>query len=315
MKKRLMVTCQSCGKSKPVASFLKTKSEFFPLGTTDICIECLEDKIERDNGNFKTMDKICRWLDIPFFPDKWAKMYSTMGKLAISKYVETIYEESYPMLDWSIINEKYLKLEKEKRLEETMPQLKEQKLLELRKKWGEEYSDADIFYMEDLYQGIFQTQNINGKLQADDAIKLCKISLLLNQKIRDGEDFDKVLKAYDTLRKSADFTPKNVKNACDFDSVGEVFAYCEKKGWENAFYDNVPRDTVDLVMKDTQSWIRNLYKNESGIAEDVDRRIQALKTADDMENTILAVSDDGLDEFDNEGYNVNENFDEEAGLV
>ena len=188
-------------------------------------------------------------------------------------------------------------------------------MLELRKKWGEEYSDADIFYMEDLYQGIFQTQNINGKLQADDAIKLCKISLLLNQKIRDGEDFDKVLKAYDTLRKSADFTPKNVKNACDFDSVGEVFAYCEKKGWENAFYDNVPRDTVDLVMKDTQSWIRNLYKNESGIAEDVDRRIQALKTADDMENTILAVSDDGLDEFDNEGYNVNENFDEEAGLV
>ena len=98
MKKRLMVTCQSCGKSKPVASFLKTKSEFFPLGTTDICIECFEDKIERDNGNFKTMDKICRWLDIPFFPDKWAKMYSTMGKLAISKYVETIYEESYPML-------------------------------------------------------------------------------------------------------------------------------------------------------------------------------------------------------------------------
>jgi hypothetical protein len=167
--------------------------------------------------------------------------------------------------------------------------------------------------MEDLFQGILQTQNVNGKLQTDDAVKLCKISLLLNQKIRDGEDFDKVLKSYDTLRKSADFTPKNIKNACDFDSVGELFAYCEKKGWENAFYDNTPRDTVDLVMKDIQSWTRNLYKNETGIAEDVERRINALKAADDMEATLMAVEDDGLDEFETEGYAVEE-FDEGAGL-
>lgn len=167
--------------------------------------------------------------------------------------------------------------------------------------------------MEDLFQGILQTQNVNGKLQTDDAVKLCKISLLLNKKIRDGEDFDKVLKSYDTLRKSADFTPKNIKNACDFDSVGELFSYCEKKGWENAFYDNTPRDTVDLVMKDIQSWTRNLYKNETGIAEDVERRINALKTADEMEASIMAVEDDGLDEFDTEGYNMEE-FDEGAGL-
>ena len=194
-----------------------------------------------------------------------------------------------------------------------MPQLKEQKLQQLREKWGEEYADSEILYMEDLFQGILQTQNVNGKLQTDDALKLCKISLLLNKKIRDGEDFDKVLKSYDTLRKSADFTPKNIKNACDFDSVGEIFAYCEKKGWENAFYDNTPRDTVDLVMKDIQSWTRNLYKNETGIAEDVERRINALKTADEMEASIMAVEDDGLDEFDTEGYNMEE-FDEGAGL-
>ncbi len=128
-----------------------------------------------------------------------------------------------------------------------------------------------------------------------------------------GEDFDKVLKSYDTLRKSADFTPKNIKNACDFDSVGEIFAYCEKKGWENAFYDDTPRDTVDLVMKDVQSWLRNLYKNETGIAEDVERRINALKMADDMEATIMAVEDDGMDDFDAAGYDV-ESFDEGAGL-
>jgi hypothetical protein len=90
--------------------------------------------------------------------------------------------------------------------------------------------------------------------------------------------------------------------------------YCERKGWENAFYDDTPRDTVDLVMKDVQSWTRNLYKNETGIAEDVERRINGLKMADEMEASIMAVEDDGLDDFEAEGYDL-EAFNEEAGLV
>ena len=313
MAKRSFITCQYCGQNKPVSSYLKSKSEFFPLGTVDICTECIEDFIENNNANFNYLDKLCRWLDVPFIPERWVQYYEVSGPVAITSYVETIYQESYPMLDWQKVNDSYCALKEEERLEETMPQLKEQKLNQLRVKWGEEYSDANILYMEDLFQGILQTQNVNGKLQTDDAIKLCKISLLLNQKIRDGEDFDKVLKSYDTLRKSADFTPKNIKNACDFDSVGELFAYCEKKGWENAYYDNTPRDTVDLVMKDVQNWLRNLYKNETGIAEDVERRINSLKIADDMEATIMAVQDDGLDDFDTEGYDT-EAFDEEASL-
>lgn len=313
MAKRSHITCQYCGQTKPGSSFLKSKSEFFPLGTVDICTECIEDFIERNNANFNFLDKLCRWLDIPFIPDRWVKYYEVSGAVAISTYVETIYQESYPMLDWKEVNDSYMELKERNKLEEVMPELKQEKFRKLQKKWGEEYSESDIYYMEDLFQGILQTQNVNGKLQTDDAVKLCKISLLLNQKIRDGEDFDKVLKSYDTLRKSADFTPKNIKNACDFDSVGELFMYCEKKGWENAFYDNTPRDTVDLVMKDVQSWLRNLYKNETGIAEDVERRIQALKIADEMENTIMAIEDDGLDDFEAAGYDV-ESFDEGAGL-
>lgn len=313
MAKRLFITCQYCEQSKPVSAYLKSKCKFFPLGTVDICTECIEDFIDENNASFEFMDHLCRWLDIPFIPERWVKYYEVNGSVAITSYVETIYQESYPMLDWKVVNDSYLELKEQEKLDETMPQLKEKKLRELREKWGEEYVDSEILYMEDLFQGILQTQNVNGKLQTDDAIKLCKISLLLNQKIRDGEDFDKVLKSYDTLRKSADFTPKNIKNACDFDSVGELFLYCEKKGWENAYYDNTPRDTVDLVMKDVQSWLRNLYKNETGIAEDVERRINSLKIADEMESTIMAVEDDGLDEFDTEAYDM-DSFDEGAGL-
>lgn len=66
------------------------------------------------------------------------------------------------------------------------------------------------------------TQNINGDLQHDQAIKICKISYELDCRIREGADFDKMLSSYDKLIKTAEFTPKNVKNASDFESVGEL---------------------------------------------------------------------------------------------
>ena len=41
-------------------------------------------------------------------------------------------------------------------------------------------------------------------------------------RIRDGADIDKMIASYDKLVKTAEFTPKNVKNANDFDSIGEL---------------------------------------------------------------------------------------------
>jgi len=42
-----------------------------------------------------------------------------------------------------------------------------------------------------------------------------------------------LLGSYDKLVKIAEFTPKNAKNANDFDSVGELFRWLEKRGWKN----------------------------------------------------------------------------------
>ena len=66
------------------------------------------------------------------------------------------------------------------------------------------------------------TQNVSGALQMDQALKVCKISLELDSRIREGVDFDKMLASYEKLVKAAEFTPKNVKNAGDFDSIGEL---------------------------------------------------------------------------------------------
>jgi hypothetical protein len=42
-----------------------------------------------------------------------------------------------------------------------------------------------------------------------------------------------MLSSYDKIIKIAEFTPKNAKNAADFDSVGELVRWLEKKGWKN----------------------------------------------------------------------------------
>jgi len=75
------------------------------------------------------------------------------------------------------------------------------------------------------------------------------ISLELESRIRAGVDFDKLLSSYDKLVKVAEFTPKNVKNANDFDSVGELIKWLEKRGWKNKFYDGVTRDVIDETIK------------------------------------------------------------------
>jgi hypothetical protein len=143
----------------------------------------------------------------------------------------------------------------------------------------------------------------------DQAVKLCKISLIIDQRIRANENFKDELANYDKLVKIADFTPKNVKNANDFDSAGEIFAYLEKTGWMNKYYDNVDRDIVDKTMKNIQAWTRHLYVNETGIAEDIQNRIEALKAAKELESQIDMTTHEELDISDSEAYLIdNEEF-------
>jgi hypothetical protein len=80
------------------------------------------------------------------------------------------------------------------------------------------------------------------------------ISLELESRIRAGADFDKLLSSYDKLVKVAEFTPKNAKNANDFDSVGELIKWLEKRGWKNKFYDGVTRDVIDETIKNIQNY-------------------------------------------------------------
>lgn len=275
--------CQRCGQEKSTANYIASNSIIHD-GSLPICRSCLSEIIAAapPEQNWNVVDKLCQWADIPFVPDQWAKIYKGHGKDAFGVYASIFREEPYKTLDWQMYNEVYLQIQEEGRVEDAIPTLKEDQERKLRQKWGQNYDRGELEYLENLHQGLISSQNIVGALNEDQALKLCKISLIIEQKIREGSDFSKDLRAYDDLSKLANITPKAVKDANEFNSVGEIFAYLEKKGWVNQYYDGAVRDEADYTLKDIKYWLQYLYVNETGVAEEIEQRIENLKVSAQM---------------------------------
>ena len=298
--------CSKCAIEKTTAHYIAVNSKIHN-GSLPICRECIGQMISNEKDESKKwnlVNKLCQWADIPFIPEEWDKIYCTKGKDAFGIYCSIFRSEPYNTVDWNMYNEVYLQLKEEQRLEDAIPALKEKQMNDLRKKWGMSYDDEQLGYLESLHQGLITSQNIVGALNEDQALKLCKISLIIEEKIRAGVDFDKDLRAYDSLAKLSNLTPKNVKEANEFDSFGEVFAYLEKAGWMNKYYDGAVRDEVDNTEKNIKNWLRYLYVNESGVAEEIEERINNLKVAAELE-------DEEFDENEFRQYMDEQNIEQE----
>lgn len=276
--------CTKCKDEKTTAHFIAVNS-LLHSGSLPICRECLAKMISSapEKECWNVIDKICQWADVPFLPGEWEKLYQANGKDTLGVYIAIFRTEQYKTLDWMTYNNVYLQLLEEGRVEDAMPELREKRLQDWRRKWGMGYDEEQLEYLENLHLGLINSQNVVGALNEDQALKLCKISLIIEEKIRGGVDFTKDLKAYDELAKLSNLTPKNVKDANEFDSFGEVYAYLEKTGWQNKYYDGAVRDEVDNTEKNIKNWIRYLYINETGIAEEIEQRINNLKVAAELE--------------------------------
>ena len=296
--------CVICGQNKDSFSFLRTKSFMYPTGYVDVCVDCLGSKLEEANFNWNMMDKICQYLDIPFEMERYEELRKTNSAPDLLKAYNTIYfSEEFNGIDWKSYQEAYEELDAAGALDDVVPGLADEKRRKLQEKWGYNYDDEALNYLENLYDGLLLTQNINGALQGDQAIKICKISYEIDCRIREGADFDKLLASYDKLVKTGEFTPKNVKNASDFESMGELCRWLEKRGFVNQFYDGDTRDVVDETIKNIQSWNQRLYTNESGIGDEISQRILALKTAAELEDYYNINPDvDDYDNYENEGF-------------
>lgn len=299
-------TCTRCGLTKPKSEFLPTRNPFIANGYSCICNDCTRSWLRAQENEWNAFDKFCQFMDIPFEPERYEKLKQTNGINTFMVYNALYQQKDYANVDWATTQAEYKDLAAQNQLRVAVPALKEERLHELREKWGGHYDVEALSYLETLYEGIVQTQNIGSALNGDQALKICKISYEIDVRIQEGKEFDKLLASYDKLVKAAEFNSKNAKNASDFDSIGELCIWLEKRGFKNSYYNDVTKDVVDETIKNVQNWTQRLYINESGISEEITKRIESLQNINNMESNfdIPNPSARELDDYDNEGFEM-----------
>lgn len=164
----------------------------------------------------------------------------------------------------------------------------------LRLKWGKTYKPEEWVKLEQLYEEMMASYDIQGAGHKDTLKLICKTSLKANQLIDTGdiEGFQKMSKVYDSLMKSGKFTAaQNKAESGEFvDSIGELIELCEKEGYIERYYVEQPHDKVDLTIQDMQRYTRTLIEDETNISTMVEKALRE-NAKEDEEKAKNAESD------------------------
>ena len=186
-------------------------------------------------------------------------------------------------------------------------ELTEEDKVMLRLKWGRGYRPEEWVRLEQLYNDMMASYDIQGAGMKDTLIMICKTSLKSNQ-LLDCGDVDgaqKMIKMYDSLMKSAKLTAaQNKAESGEFvDSICELVTICEREGFIPRYYTDGPMDKVDKVLQDLQHYTYSLVTEEMNLGNMIDASVRAI--AQDKERE-AKIDVDGGDEEDNEIYDYPE---------
>lgn len=290
------IKCIICGKGTPKNLSYKTSSKFIPQGYIPYCIDCLCNLV--DMRNLDEVDKLFQYADWPLNPSKWLLLCkgNLLPQAIFQSYyrmnLAQLYKDGYTQrVNWKTANAELLQLEEEGNLIQTISPEKQKKYEDELKLFWEvdaeqpQYSLPQLETLQKLYEDLERTQNATG-MQSDQAKKLCRLSLDMDiaQRNHELELYAKLMNAYTSLIKTAEFTPKNSQSSSSFESVGELVAFLEKTGFINKFYDGEQRDIVDKTIKSQQIFLRRIVSGESNLSERIEQRLQRMNVLDRMED-------------------------------
>ena len=140
----------------------------------------------------------------------------------------------------------------------------------LRLKWGKTYRPDEWVALEQLYQEMFNSYDIQAAGDINTLKLACKCSLKANQllDIGDIDGAQKTTKMYDGLMKAGKWTAAQNKTDDSelVDSIGELVAICEKEAFIPRYYVSGPQDHVDRTIEDLQKYTHDLIVNEHGLS-------------------------------------------------
>ena len=230
---------------------------------------------------------------------------------------EPIYDEPNPFL--SDGTEDYF-AEMSGGQDDFVSDLTEEDITYLRLKWGKTYKPEEWIRLEQLYEEMMASYDIQGAGHVDTLKLVCKTSLKANQLIDIGdiEGFQKMSKVYDSLMKSGKFTAQqNKAEQADFvDSIGELIELCEQQGYIERYYVESPKDRVDLTIADMQRYTKTLIEEETNLPIMVEKALREIEKEDqdranNDESDIIDDIDLSLEDLEKEiKYQDYEEFDD-----
>ena len=187
--------------------------------------------------------------------------------------------------------------------------LTEENKIYLRLKWGKAYKPEEWVRLEQLYEEMMASYDIQGAGHIDTLKLLCKTSLKANQliDIGDVEGFQKMSKVYDSLMKSGKFTAaQNKAESGEFvDSIAELVELCEKEGFIPRFYISQPHDKVDETLQDLKYYTHPLVTEEMNLGNLIESAVKEMAKQEAKEE------DEDIDEeleYDNIDTLIDEDF-------
>ena len=282
-------TCLKCKQEKEEWNYKYTQSPFFPGHRSMICTACYEKMVRAED--FNEIDRLCRYLDVPFDLNEWTHLYEIHKEHTLTAYFELLRDEKYEAANWEDENQRWLLAREEKTIDEEIKAIDAAQAKKLVKKWSADYSAEELHFLEDFYNKIVATQNVSTPILQEYARDLCEIELRIKKGLRAGADVKKDMDARDNIIKIAKFDATNSKSAADFESIGELMVYYGKQGWHPTWHKE-PQDSVDFCMKNIQSYLQRLVVNEGNFAEQVETKKESF-------NTTQRIEEMGEDDFRN----------------
>ena len=210
---------------------------------------------------------------------------------------QPVYEETNPFLS---SGDDYFAQQNGGIQDDFSSDLTEEDITYLRLKWGKTYKPEEWVRLEQLYEEMMASYDVQGAGHIDTLKLVCKTSLKANQLIDIGdiEGFQKMEKAYNSLMKSGNFTANQNKaeNGDFVDSIGELIELCEKEGYIERYYVESPKDRVDLTIADMQRYTKTLIEEETNLPVMVEKALREIEKEDsDKDNNI---ENDIIDDID-----------------
>ena len=119
--KSLVKTCAKCKGTLGIEEFCYTKNLFFTDNLLPVCNSCIEEQLVAENFNWKAVDKLCQYVDIPFVPREFERLHEMNGTKVFPVYAQVFIDKQYDNLDWMTYYKEFKALEEQGYIREELP--------------------------------------------------------------------------------------------------------------------------------------------------------------------------------------------------